>query len=168
MEEVVPKMARQRGSDARQSRRRRVRSFRGCPQTLQEDFFFVLSCIGRRTRESCDRGSEIGTGHSGRDGEGQFLRGNRRNLAEAGVVRKISFPRRVASMPNICTTFHHLNTVVRSSPSYERWAETASQLSRGVRPSGRPPIVYLRPRCTSLLFNIIVFFMINRLNICNC
>jgi len=25
----------------------------------------VLSCIGRRTREGCDRGSEVGTVHSG-------------------------------------------------------------------------------------------------------
>jgi len=46
----------------------------------------VLSCIDKRTREGCDRGSEVRTVHSGRDGEGQF-RGNRRNLAEEGVVR---------------------------------------------------------------------------------
>jgi len=25
----------------------------------------VLSCIGKRTRESCDRGSEVGTVHNG-------------------------------------------------------------------------------------------------------
>jgi len=30
----------------------------------------VLSCIGKRTREGCDRGSEVGTVHSGRDGGG--------------------------------------------------------------------------------------------------
>jgi len=35
-------------------------------------------------------------------GKCQFLRGNRRNLAEDGVVRKISSPRRVASVPNLC------------------------------------------------------------------
>jgi len=28
----------------------------------------VLSCIGKRTRESCDRGSEVGTFYSRRDG----------------------------------------------------------------------------------------------------
>jgi len=36
---------------------------------LQEEFF-RLSCIGKRTRECCDRGSEVGTANSGRDGEG--------------------------------------------------------------------------------------------------
>jgi len=30
----------------------------------------VLSCIGKRTREGCDHGSEVGTVHSVRDGEG--------------------------------------------------------------------------------------------------
>jgi len=34
-------------------------------------------------------------------GKGQFLRGNRRNLAREGVVRKISSPKRVASVPNL-------------------------------------------------------------------
>jgi len=29
----------------------------------------VLTCIGRRTREGCDRGSEVETVHSGRDGK---------------------------------------------------------------------------------------------------
>jgi len=38
MEEVVPKMARRRASDAGQSRRRWVRSCRRCPQTLHEKF----------------------------------------------------------------------------------------------------------------------------------
>jgi len=30
----------------------------------------VLSCIDKRTKEGCDRGSEVGTVHSGKDGEG--------------------------------------------------------------------------------------------------
>jgi len=30
----------------------------------------VLSCIGKRTIEGCDHGSEVGTAHSGWDGEG--------------------------------------------------------------------------------------------------
>jgi len=37
-----------------------------------------------------------------------------------------------------CSTSRRLNAVVRSLPSYERWAEMARQLPRGVRPSGRP------------------------------
>jgi len=30
---------------------------------------YVLFCIGKKTKEGCDRGSEVGTVHSGRDGE---------------------------------------------------------------------------------------------------
>jgi len=55
----------------------------------------VLSCIGKKTREGCNRGSEVGTVHSGRD---QFLWGNRWNLAEERVVRKISSPKRKAGI----------------------------------------------------------------------
>jgi len=54
MEEVVPKMTRQRGSDAGQSRRRWVRSCRGCPQALQEElsFRFIRSlCVAPRNHE---------------------------------------------------------------------------------------------------------------------
>jgi len=44
MEEVVPKMARQRGTDARQSRRW-VRSCSYWPHALQEEFsFHFISC----------------------------------------------------------------------------------------------------------------------------
>jgi len=35
-------------------------------------------------------------------GKGQFLRENRRNLEEEGVVRKVSSPKRVASVSNLC------------------------------------------------------------------
>jgi len=35
-------------------------------------------------------------------GKGQFVRENLRNLAEEGVVRKISSPRRVADVPILC------------------------------------------------------------------
>jgi len=38
MEEVVPKMARRGDSNAGQSRKRRVRSCRGRPQALQQEF----------------------------------------------------------------------------------------------------------------------------------
>jgi len=41
----------------------------------------VLSCIDKRTKESCNRGSEVGTVHSVRGEKGPFLLGNRRNLA---------------------------------------------------------------------------------------
>jgi len=40
MDEVVPKMARQRGSDAGQSWRRGVKSCRRCLQALHEEFSF--------------------------------------------------------------------------------------------------------------------------------
>jgi len=39
---------------------------------------------------------------AGETGKGQFLRGNRRNLAEVGVVRNISSLRRVAGRPYLC------------------------------------------------------------------
>jgi len=35
-------------------------------------------------------------------GKGQFLQGYERNLAEDGVLRKISSPKRVVGMPNLC------------------------------------------------------------------
>jgi len=35
-------------------------------------------------------------------GKGQFLRGNRRNLAGEGVVKKSLSPQRVASVSNLC------------------------------------------------------------------
>jgi len=37
-------------------------------------------------------------------GKGQFFRGNRRNLAGEGVVRKSLSPQRVASMSNFCNS----------------------------------------------------------------
>jgi len=49
----------------------------------------VISCIGKRTREGCDHGSEVGQFTAGETDKGQFLRGNRKNLAEEEVVRKI-------------------------------------------------------------------------------
>jgi len=76
-----------RGSDAGQSRRRWIRSSRGCPQALQEEFFFRLSCIGKRTREGSDNGNEVGTDHTGETRKGQPLWGNRRNSAKERVER---------------------------------------------------------------------------------
>jgi len=37
-------------------------------------------------------------------GKGQFLRGNQRNLAGEGVVRKSSSPQTVASASNLCNS----------------------------------------------------------------
>jgi len=62
----------------------------------------VLSCIDKRTREGCDRGSVVGQFTADETGKGQFLRENRRNLAGEGVVRKISSPQRVANVSNFC------------------------------------------------------------------
>jgi len=93
IEEVVPKMARRRGSEGGElvpieSVRRRCK--KNAPS--------VLSCIGKRTREGCDRGNEVRTVHSGQNGKGQFFREDRRNLAEEGVVKAI-LSRRVTGMP---------------------------------------------------------------------
>jgi len=66
MEEVVPMMTRRRGSDAGQSRRRwSVGPAEGVRRRCNKNSPSVLSCIGKRTRECCDRGSEVGTIHSG-------------------------------------------------------------------------------------------------------
>jgi len=31
----------------------------------KKNFLYVLSCVGKRTKEGCDRGSEVGTVHRG-------------------------------------------------------------------------------------------------------
>jgi len=62
----------------------------------------LLFCVGKRTRKGCDRGSKVGIVHSVRDWEGPVpSRGNRRNLAKEGVMRKISYPRTEAGVPNL-------------------------------------------------------------------
>jgi len=60
----------------------------------------ILFCIGKRTREGCDHGSEVETVNSG-SWEGPVPPRNRRNLAEEGVVRKISSPKSLASVHNL-------------------------------------------------------------------
>jgi len=37
----------------------------GVCRWCKKNFPFVLSCIGKRTREGCDHGSKVGTVHSG-------------------------------------------------------------------------------------------------------
>jgi len=69
LEEVVPKITRQGGSDVGQSREVEldlaVHVCRRCKNSLP-----VLSCIDKRTKEGCDRGSLVGTVHSGQGGKG--------------------------------------------------------------------------------------------------
>jgi len=128
MEEVVPKVAHRSGSDAGQSGRGESGPAEDVRRRCMKNSLSVLSCICKRTKENCDRGSEVrtvlwsipcgvsrllglvenlhapipgkGLGSTtttksrqftaDKTGESQFLRGNRRNLAGEGVVRKIS------------------------------------------------------------------------------
>jgi len=101
MEKVVSKVARLRGSYAGQSRRSKLHPEEGVRKRCKKNSPSDLFCIDNRKRKRCDRGSEVGTVLNGRDGVGLFLRGNRRNLAAEEVVRKISFPRRVADVSNL-------------------------------------------------------------------
>jgi len=61
-----------------------------------------LSCMGKRIKEGSDRGSEVWIVHSGRAGKGPVLCGNRRNLADEEIVRKITFPGSIAGVPYLC------------------------------------------------------------------
>jgi len=62
----------------------------------------LLSCIGNRKKEGCDRGSEVGTVYKGKTGKDQFLRETKGIWAVEGVVRKSLSSRRVAGVPNLC------------------------------------------------------------------
>jgi len=53
------------------------------------------------------------------------------------VIRPYDYIRCGETSKKVALTFRHLNVVVRSPPSYERWAEIARLLPRGFRPSGR-------------------------------
>jgi len=48
---------------------------------------FIVSRIGRKAREGCDRGSVVGTVDSGETGKGHFFRRNRSYLVKEKVVR---------------------------------------------------------------------------------
>jgi len=54
----------------------------GVRRCCKKNYPSVLSCIGKRTREGCNRGNKSGQFTADEMGKGQFLRGNRRNLAE--------------------------------------------------------------------------------------
>jgi len=65
---------------------------------LQEFFRFIL----HRTREgTVTVAAKSGQFTAGEAGKGQFVRGNRRNLAKEKVVRYILSPRRIAGVPNL-------------------------------------------------------------------
>jgi len=61
----VPKIAHRRGSDAGQSRRNELDPADDVRRRCKKNSPFVLSCIDKRTKQACDRGSEVGTVHSG-------------------------------------------------------------------------------------------------------
>jgi len=63
--EVVTKIARRRGSDADNPGGGESDPAEGVRTRCKKNSPSVLSCIGKRTREGCDRGSEVGTVHSG-------------------------------------------------------------------------------------------------------
>jgi len=61
-----------------------------------------LSCIGKRPKKAVTVAAKSRQFTADKTGKGQFLRGNQRNLAGEGVVRKNSSPQRVASVSNLC------------------------------------------------------------------
>jgi len=68
---------------------------RGC----KKDSPFALSCLGKRTKEGCDRCNEVWTVHSGRGREGPVPL---RKLKESGKkrgVRKVSPPGSLVGVP---------------------------------------------------------------------
>jgi len=70
MGKVVPKMVRQRSSDAGQSGGGELDAADDVRTRCKKNFPSVLTCISKMIREGCDRGSEVGIVHSGRDDEG--------------------------------------------------------------------------------------------------
>jgi len=87
---------------------------------------FVLSCIGKRTKEGCV--SEVETFTADKTRKDQFLRGNRRNLTGEGVVRKSSSPQRVASVSNLCNSRRQGTWVMESIAPFWQANEQHSPL----------------------------------------
>jgi len=92
---VLPKMGRRKGSYARQSRKGELYPAEGVRRRCKKNSPSVLSRIGKRTREGCDRGSEVETVHGGRDGEGPVYptkpkESGRRGSCEKDFVSKKS------------------------------------------------------------------------------
>jgi len=91
MEEVVPQLASRRSSDADIQGGDESDPAEGVRRRCMKNYPSFLSCIGKRTKQGCDRGSEVVKSRqftADKTGKSQFLRGNRRNLAGEGVVRK--------------------------------------------------------------------------------
>jgi len=65
MEEVVPKMARRRGSYAGNPGGSESDPAEGVHRRCMKNSPSVLFCVGKRRKERCDRGSNVGTIHSG-------------------------------------------------------------------------------------------------------
>jgi len=74
----------------------------GVRRPCKKNFRSVLSCIGNSTREGCNRGSEVGTVQSGWDGAGPVPQWKSKESAGERIVRKISSPKRVTNVPNLC------------------------------------------------------------------
>jgi len=104
MEEVVPKMARQRNSNAIQFRKRWVRCYKWCPQALQEEFSFfcILHWYIREQKKAVTVEAKSGQFTTSKTGKGQSLWGNRKNLAEERVERKVLSSGSIAGMPYLC------------------------------------------------------------------
>jgi len=66
-----------------------------------------LSCIGKRTREGCDRGSEVGTVHNGQDGEGPVPLRKPKEPGRSESCDKISSPSGIAGMFHLCNDQGH-------------------------------------------------------------
>jgi len=63
----------------------------GIRRRCKKHFYFVLNCKGKRTREGCNRGSEVGTVHSRRDGEGLVPLRKPKESAKRGSCEKDFF-----------------------------------------------------------------------------
>jgi len=86
----------------------------------------VLCCIGKRTREGCDRGSEVETVH------------RKSSMTRRKVnCTNVSPPQRGGAVP---------------APLFEWRADMAGQLPRGARPSGRPQSSWYSPRRINTVF----------------
>jgi len=64
MEELVPKMACRRGSDVGNPRGSECDPAEGVPRRYKKNYHSILSCIGKRTTEGCDRSSDVRTVYS--------------------------------------------------------------------------------------------------------
>jgi len=119
--EAVSKMARRRGSDAGQSRR-------SDPAEGVCNSPSVLSCIGKRTREGYDRGSEVGTVHSAWDGEGPVPPRKPKESGREGSCEKDFVSTKSRSVSNLCNGRCH---TAPTSRRFNVGGAVLAPLSRG-------------------------------------